>query len=676
MLRDLVRITAAAILLAAPATASAAGTITVNAGGARSATDTDSAYAVALGGVSFELAPHVADPASAAWSAMCDTDASGACTSASVDNGRYLVRETPDGAPVGWSSFPTIAWGSPSGGVSDARPYVGDANVKNGNVVVHPATTSPTQANVGSGPFITAADNPKLPSTCGLDILLLLDRSGSIDPAKDVYKAAAQQFISTLAGTPTHVKIFSFAATATQDQAVSLDLEQPADVAAANAMIASVYASPSGSTNWDEGLQLAATAALDAVVFITDGNPTVRESNSGNSSVVDVLDVSAGVAAANSVKASATMLAVGAGADVTAANLAAVSGPVANQDYFTAAVDQLGAKLQQVANALCGSRIHLRKLTDESAGARAGWELAAAKPAGSPVAVTASSAATIGIPARIDVAVDHIPAAGATGITVTETAQAGYEFVASACQKGGYPDPSSGGATTVTIDSVARNEDWYCSFRNRKLSAGSPNPGTPGTPGAPGGTVAPGGSGATPPTGAVLGDVANGCEGKPFRSLVPGRGLKSVTFKIDKKVVATIKKKDAKGRFTLRVDPRKFADGPHTMSARLVPRKGKARVVPLRSFTPCGLGKCVSRRAFKIRVKKVRRDAVVTARVYVNRKRVKIIRGKRLHAPVTLTGLPQGRFKVRVVSKLRSGRTKVEVRTYRTCVKRDLKPKT
>jgi hypothetical protein len=65
----------------------------------------------------------------------------------------------------------------------------------------------------------------------------------------------------------------------------------------------------------------------------------------------------------------------------------------------------------------------------------------------------------------------------------------------------------------------------------------------------------------------------------------------------------------------------------------------------------------------------------VTARVYVNGKRVKVVRGKRLRAPVTLTGLPQGRFKVRVVSTLRSGRTKVDVRTYRTCVKRDLKPK-
>jgi hypothetical protein len=73
---------------------------------------------------------------------------------------------------------------------------------------------------------------------------------------------------------------------------------------------------------------------------------------------------------------------------------------------------------------------------------------------------------------------------------------------------------------------------------------------------------------------------------------------------------------------------------------------------------------CRSRRAFRIRL----RRGLVAARVYVNGKRVRTVRGRRLRAPVDLRGLPRGRFTVRVVGRLRSGRTVTARRTYRTCV--------
>jgi len=457
------------------------GTITVSAGGMRSTTNTDSGYAVPLAGLAFQKAAWTSTPANADWSALCTSGAAGACTSASVANGRYLVREAPTGAPAGWRALTQVSWGGASSGQSPSRAYVGDVTVYGNNATVRPSTSwSPTAPSSGSGAFVAAKNNPALPDRCGLDVLLLLDRSGSINPQKDTYRNAARQFVTSLSGTPTRLKISSFGSDTRADQASFLNLDAPADVSTANAKINGVYSAPAGSTNWDGGMNLAANAGVDVVVFITDGNPTYRDTPTGTSSGgdVDLLDLTAGVASANKVKtigksssAGATILAVGAGTGVTAENLAAVSGPNEGDDYVTSSVAGLDAKLQAIANKLCGARVHVRQLTDDGgpASPKAGWSFTPGKPAGSPVAITPGTITTAGSPAEGAVTVDQVPAGGASAITMTQTPKPGYVFVASDCRLGGFADVTSGGAVTATIATVRRTEDWYCTFRSRQL---------------------------------------------------------------------------------------------------------------------------------------------------------------------------------------------------------------
>ena len=74
---------------------------------------------------------------------------------------------------------------------------------------------------------------------------------------------------------------------------------------------------------------------------------------------------------------------------------------------------------------------------------------------------------------------------------------------------------------------------------------------------------------------------------------------------------------------------------------------------------------CASRRSFVIRLAR----GLASARVYVNGRRVRTLRGSRLRARVDLRGLPRGRFVVRVVGRTSSGRTVVRQRAYRTCVR-------
>ena len=77
---------------------------------------------------------------------------------------------------------------------------------------------------------------------------------------------------------------------------------------------------------------------------------------------------------------------------------------------------------------------------------------------------------------------------------------------------------------------------------------------------------------------------------------------------------------------------------------------------------------CKSRRAFRIRIRVPKGKTALSAVVRVNGKKVRVVRGKRLRAPVRLRGLPKGKFRVRITIRLANGRKISGVRTYHTCI--------
>jgi len=76
---------------------------------------------------------------------------------------------------------------------------------------------------------------------------------------------------------------------------------------------------------------------------------------------------------------------------------------------------------------------------------------------------------------------------------------------------------------------------------------------------------------------------------------------------------------------------------------------------------------CASRRSFLIRLRVPHGQHLVSARVYVNGRQVRVIRGPRLRARVVLTGLPRGRYRVTIAGVTDRGRHLRGVRRYRTC---------
>ena len=80
---------------------------------------------------------------------------------------------------------------------------------------------------------------------------------------------------------------------------------------------------------------------------------------------------------------------------------------------------------------------------------------------------------------------------------------------------------------------------------------------------------------------------------------------------------------------------------------------------------------CASRRNFRIRLRLprgVHRGDVRSATVRVTGRRVHVLRGRRLTAPVNLRGLPPRGVTVTVRLHLKDGRTARDTRHYRTCV--------
>jgi hypothetical protein len=83
---------------------------------------------------------------------------------------------------------------------------------------------------------------------------------------------------------------------------------------------------------------------------------------------------------------------------------------------------------------------------------------------------------------------------------------------------------------------------------------------------------------------------------------------------------------------------------------------------------PKATRKCRSRRNFRIRLREPKADPLVRATVNVNAKRVRVVVGTRLTAPVDLRNLPKGRYTVKIVATTASGRVVQGTRHYRTCV--------
>jgi len=282
------------------------------------------------------------------------TDGAG-LASASVASGDYYAREaTP---PPNWLSINTL------------EPYGSPMQYVSTTTKVMPGGTTLAIPGTDSTRFVNERVNPTIQTTCraGLNVLMVIDTSGSTSGFGMDYQNAANAFITQLAGTHTSLKIASFATTSTPGT-TPYDLSTVAGQTDAQNFVATVANAGSGSglTNWDAALQDAATSNVDVVVFITDGNPTIHQVGTDG-----LANITYGIASANLAKnpdmLDATgdeqaILAVGVGGGIALNNLKAISGPTAGQDYAVASNPaDLAALLKQLATTICPTDVAVSK---------------------------------------------------------------------------------------------------------------------------------------------------------------------------------------------------------------------------------------------------------------------------------------------------------------------------
>jgi cysteine-rich repeat protein len=303
--------------------------------------------------------------------------------------------------------------------------------------------------------------NPPLGQSCGLDIALVVDSSGSIDNTELAQmKNAFSSFVNAfLPETPTQFSVTDFDTTATVSQGFTGNL---------SLINTAINSSTSGGwTNWEDGL-LKAQSTFDPrtnpnlVIFASDGNPNQK----GNPAqpVSELEAVNAAVLVANSLKSSGTrILTLGIGNDLDVENLKKISGPNVDtgitSDVITTNFATLAEELADLANDLCGGTITARKVIDQDGDVQTTGDQTPGVSWSFDVAGSQQVTDQNGYTQAVEVDVGTY--------SVSETPQGGYSFIDASCSGA----TNNGTLSGVTISGIeVENEDIVsCVFYNYPL---------------------------------------------------------------------------------------------------------------------------------------------------------------------------------------------------------------
>jgi|GEM_PF-3805321 len=310
----------------------------------------------------------------------------------------------------------------------------------------------------------TSVDNPPLVTeSCGLDIALVMDNSGSIGnnlggnpPAAGTMKSAFDSFVNTLVpATPTNFSVTYFN---TRAHYALQNFNNSASIVTGAINTVPVAG---GSTNWEDGL-IKAQATLAAsgskpnlVIFASDGEPNKYGAGGyleGPGYGFDQTSLNRAITEANIIKGTGTrIITLGIGSSVNQTSLEAISSSDAY--YSVANFNDLATALQNIAIQLCGGTITVTKLIDDGQGhstPAANWQF-----------TVGNQTKTTNSDGQANFIIDD-----AGTYSISETAQSGFGFVSASCTPGGQQG-SNGTVSGVQVDS---QKIVNCTFHNTPYS--------------------------------------------------------------------------------------------------------------------------------------------------------------------------------------------------------------
>ncbi|MGH4014937.1 MAG: vWA domain-containing protein [Pseudonocardiaceae bacterium] len=195
-----------------------------------------------------------------------------------------------------------------------------------------------------SVPFTTppGSPNPPWPQQCPLRIALVVDLSDSMESNLDVVERSAGDLVEALGEAPNEVAVVVFGSAA--DVAVPMADVGDDDIRRQVRDQVADLGATRGSTNWEAALTAARSLQPDVVIMLTDGEPD---------------SLATAVRSANALKGDGTRV-VGLGVGLqssSVANLVAVTGPAAGDDFYQTSASGLLDKLYEVASKACGVQV-------------------------------------------------------------------------------------------------------------------------------------------------------------------------------------------------------------------------------------------------------------------------------------------------------------------------------
>ena len=324
--------------------------------------------------------------------------------------------------------------------------------------------------------------NPPLGETCGLDMVLVIDSSGSINATELAQmKSAFNDFVAAfLPETPTEIAVVDFDNLATVIQPFTNN------ETALNNAINSVVAG--GNTNWDDALFDARSlyphrSNADLMVFASDGNPN----RIGHVTSVAVTEQDAMDAATDESDIAKTanirILGVGIGSDLDAVNMNAVTGNVThppapideNVDLITTDFSTMAADLSEFVLDICaGITVHKVIDADGNLGTT-GDQTTSGTAVDNWCYTPTSSGGTVTPPSDCTdntgtTTTFQITPSGTYTVSMAETIKPGYGLVGASCT-GATNNGAFDGADSVDGIVVDSNDIVSCTFYNTELGS-------------------------------------------------------------------------------------------------------------------------------------------------------------------------------------------------------------
>jgi len=244
--------------------------------------------------------------------------------------------------------------------------------------------SSPTPAAAQLAP----APNPDLSAACGLDVILAIDESASLQPDEQTVRASVRALLEALTGTGARVALVEFNLDArTPLGPAYVELPSSTDgplgpTGAVTRYLDNNYV-PNGYTNWDAAFGKVAAinqeqGVAPLVIFFTDSGPTAYTNQFGAIVADETRALDEAVVSANDVKAQGShIFVVGVGDTSAESRIVAIAGPerfpdhnqpFAQSDYTLTNFDQLTTALRQIGFSLCGPSVTLTSYANGSNG--------------------------------------------------------------------------------------------------------------------------------------------------------------------------------------------------------------------------------------------------------------------------------------------------------------------